>query len=97
MSASKDIIKRLQRMDAPHPGKTPAQRRVLDAIGCGNHSPIMSKATRDKLLRDGLIIELDPYEDNLNGMRFVMRRFEMPTPVHIQWCKAMSAECGDAQ
>lgn len=75
-----------------HPGKTPAQRRVLDEIGCGNHSPIMAKATRDKLLRDGLIVELTPLESRAGPFRMIIRQFEMPIPVHIQWCEAMEAE-----
>jgi hypothetical protein len=75
-----------------HPGKTPAQRRVLDAIGCGNHSPIMAKATRDKLLRDGLIVELSPLILPAGPFRMEVRQFDMPIPVHIQWCEAMSAQ-----
>jgi hypothetical protein len=71
-----------------HPGKTPAQRRVLDEIGCGNHSPIMARATRDKLLRDGLIIELEPERRPFIGsLCMTIQRFEMPIPVHMQWCE----------
>lgn len=77
-----------------HPGKTPAQRRVLDAIGCGDHSPYMAKATRDKLLREGLIVELEPMQVPFFGsLCMTVRQFEMPIPVHMQWCAAMSAEC----
>ena len=36
-----------------HPGRTPAQRRVLDAIGCGNNSPRMVAAVRDAMLKAG--------------------------------------------
>ena len=80
-----------------HPGKTPAQRRVLDAIGCGNYSPIMAKATRDKLLREGLIVELAPLESRAGPFRMVIRQFDMPTAVHIQWCEAMSVDAESDQ
>jgi hypothetical protein len=77
-----------------HPGKTPAQRRVLDQIGCGNHSPYMANITREKLLRDGLIVELSPLSVPFMGaIRMTVRQFEMPTNIHIQWCEAMSDEC----
>jgi hypothetical protein len=79
-----------------HPGKTAAQRRVLDEIGCGNHSPIMAKATRDKLLREGLIAELEPISERAGPFRLVIRQFEMPIPVHMQWCAAVAAESEDA-
>jgi hypothetical protein len=83
--------------NAKHPGKTPAQRRVLDEIGCGNHSPIMAKATRDKLLRERLIVEIEPrHEHCFGGVQIRFRQFDMPIPIHMQWCKAMAAEC-DAQ
>jgi hypothetical protein len=76
-----------------HPGKTPAQRRILDEIGCGNHSPVMAKATCDKLLRDGLVVELSPDERPFIGaITFQIRRFEMPIPVHMQWCQFQSEQ-----
>lgn len=79
-----------------HPGRTVAQRRVLDAIGCGNNSPLMSARTREALLNAGLIV--------LVGRKIVGRdrfgaitlpEYEMPIPVHMQWCEAVAAE-GDA-
>ena len=84
-------------MDKPttqstHPGRTPAQRRVLDSIGCGNHSPIMMKATREAMLKVGLIVELPGREDIYAGMRMTIRQFDMPTPVHMAWCDAVSGE-----
>lgn len=84
-------------MDRPrHPGKTPAQRRVLDQIGCGNNSPIMAKATRDKLLREGLITELPPMRVPVFGnLCMEVRQFEMPIPVHMQWCEAVGEEVID--
>jgi len=75
-----------------HPGKTAAQRRVLDAIGCGDHSPYMAKATRDAMLRDGLIVELSPLEIPVFGsLKMQVRQFDMPLPVHFAWC----ASCGE--
>lgn len=81
---------------APHPGKTPAQRRVLDEIGCGNYSPFMSPRTCRAMLDAGLIERLP---DRIVGRdRFgtiKVREFQMPIPVHYQWCQAMSeAEAG---
>ena len=75
-----------------HPGKTAAQRRVLDEIGCGNYSPIMAKATREKLLREGLIEELSPLESRAGPFRMIIRQFQMPIPVHFQWCASVEEE-----
>jgi hypothetical protein len=75
-----------------HPGKTPAQRRVLDEIGCGNNSPMMSDKTREKLLKDGLIVELSPkvFQDRFG--KLTIRQFEMPIHVHMEWCLSVSEE-----
>ena len=76
-----------------HPGKTPAQRRVLDAIGCGDHSPFMTKATSERMLRDGLIVEVPPLKIPFIGsLCMEVRQFDMPTNIHIAWCEAMRAE-----
>jgi hypothetical protein len=76
-----------------HPGKTPAQRRVLDAIGCGNHSPIMADSTREALLRRGLIVEVAPrFEPFSGGLAMKVRQFDMPIPVHMAWCDAMATD-----
>ena len=86
----------LNRSHALHPGRTPAQRRALDAIGCGNDSPVMANSTRDALLRAGLI---EPLSDQLVGggaLRVRVARFEMPVSVHMRWCEAMAAEASDA-
>jgi len=81
-----------------HPGKTAAQRRALDEIGCGNHSPYMAKATRDAMLRSGVIVELSPRHEPFGPFTITIRQFEMPIPVHMAWCDAMSAqvEAGEA-
>jgi hypothetical protein len=74
-----------------HPGKTAAERRILDQIGCGEFSPHMAPVTRKNMLRRGVIIE--------SGWRVVGRdalgdiripQFSMPTGIHMQWCKAMA-------
>ena len=79
-----------------HPGKTPAQRRVLDSIGCGHHSPLMAVATRHAMIRDGLIVELPSRRECFYGnIAMTIRQFEMPTPVHMAWCNAMADECPD--
>jgi hypothetical protein len=75
-----------------HPGKTAAQRRALDAIGCGNFSPIMAKATRDSLLRDGLIELAGQKYVGGGGLRVTIDEFSMPIRVHMAWCAAMAAE-----
>lgn len=77
-----------------HPGRSPAQRHALNEIGIGNYSPIMAKSTRDALLRRGLIEEISPKV--LSGpLPVTIRQFQMPIPVHIQWCKAMASEADD--
>lgn len=77
-----------------HPGRTPAQRRVLDEIGCGNHSPWMDGKTRNALLAASLIVELPPRV--LSGRLPVsIRQYDMPTPVHMAWCEACAEECPD--
>lgn len=78
-----------------HPGKTPAQRRALDQIGCGNHSPIMSKATRDALVKAGLIFHVC---DKIIGSPPLTMRvavYDMPIPIHMAWCDAVASEGGD--
>jgi len=69
------------------PGKTAAQRRVLDEIGCGNHSPIAAKATIKALLDQGLIVELSPMKVRVFGsVSMDVRQFDMPLHVHMEWC-----------
>ena len=75
-----------------HPGRTPAQRLALDAIGCGNPSPIMAPATRRALLDGGLIAEVG--QQIVGRDRFgdvTVPAYDMPIPVHWQWCAAIAA------
>lgn len=80
-----------------HPGKTAAQRRALDAIGCGDFSPAMADRTRDALLVAGLI---EPCGERILGRdRFgtiAVQEYQMPIHVHMQWCRAVaSSEAGE--
>ena len=76
----------------PHPGRTPAQRKVLDAIGCGDFSPSMSPRVRDALIAAGLIT---PAGEKVLGRDafgpITIPEYEMPIPVHMQWCAAVAA------
>lgn len=78
-------------MVSSHPGKTPAQRRVLDQIGCGNYSPIMAKATRDALLKAGLIEAMGA---RILPGRFPVhiQEFQMPLAIHMAWCLSCEDE-----
>lgn len=81
-----------------HPGKTAAQRRALDEIGSGHFSPPMHPKTRDRLLAEGLIRSYG-YKvvgrDRFGEIR--IEEFEMPIPVHYQWCQVMSAQFDEEQ
>jgi hypothetical protein len=76
---------------AKHPGRTPAERRVLDAIGGGNHSPFMRPTTEKAMLEAGLIYALPDKvsHDRLGTLR--VRQFDMPAAVHMAWCDWCSA------
>ncbi len=73
-----------------HPAATPAQRRILDAIGCGDSSPIMTKRTRDAMLKAGLIEEVSK-RVMPGALPLIIRQFQMPIPVHMAWCDYQSA------
>lgn len=76
-----------------HPAKTKAQRAVLDAIGCGDSCPPMSRQTRESMLSKGLITKVG--DKTLGKDRFGMITvpiYEMPVGVHIEWCSAMAIE-----
>ena len=77
----------------PHPGRSKAQRAALDAIGCGDNSPIMAPRTRAALLKAGLIQKCG--EKVVGRDRFgaiAIPEYEMPIPVHMQWCAAVAAD-----
>jgi hypothetical protein len=80
-------------MRPKHPGTTEAQRRVLDAIGCGDSCPPMTRRTRETLLRKGLIERVGERtlgRDALGAITLPI--YEMPIPVHMQWCSAVASE-----
>jgi hypothetical protein len=76
-----------------HPGRTAAQRKALDLIGCGENAPMMSNRTRDALLREGLIVKLPTshsiplHPSQPHGLAISIAQYEMPIPVHMQWCE----------
>ena len=79
-----------------HPGKTKAQQRALDEIGCGNHRPFMAKSTRDALLREGLIVEIAPARVpvGIGNLCMNVQRFDMTKQAHMQWCDYQSEQPG---
>lgn len=79
-----------------HPGKTPEQRRALDAIGGGDFCPPMAPATRDALLKAGLIVQVGA-KGVWNGfLRLtIIPTYKMPIPVHTQWCEWRSENCDE--
>lgn len=73
----------------PHPGRTSAERRALDRVGCGE-LPGCSPKTLRRLLDDGLLIDQgrDVRRDALGT--YVVPSYGMPIPVHYQWCSAVA-------
>lgn len=77
-----------------HPAKTKAQRRVLDAIGCGNYSPQMNNRTLEAMLTHGLIdIGKGKLVHDRDGFQLVPT-YEMPPRVHYQWRQYQNKESG---
>ena len=74
----------------PHPARTSAQRRALDAIGCGQ-PPRCSAKTIAALLEAGLIVDAggEVRRDAFGSYR--VPSYEMPILVHMQWCSAVAA------
>ena len=76
-----------------HPGRTPAQRRALDRIGCGDLCPPMHPRVRDALLSARLIEQRGMTTigcDTLGAIR--VPAYEMPYGVHFLWCSAVSQD-----
>lgn len=73
----------------PHPGRTSAERRALDKIGCGE-PPRCSPKTLRRLLDDGLLIDQgrEVRRDALGA--YTVPCYAMPLPVHYQWCSAVA-------
>lgn len=74
----------------PHPGRTSAERRALDRIGCGE-PPSCSPKTLRNLLDAGLVVDAGGVirRDALGSYR--VPSYAMPIPVHFQWCSAVAA------
>ena len=74
----------------PHPGRTSAERRALDRIGCGE-PPACAQKTLRNLLDAGLIVDVgtETRRDALGSYR--VPAYAMPIPVHFQWCSAVAA------
>jgi hypothetical protein len=73
----------------PHPGRTAAERKALDQVGCGQ-PPGCSHKTLRNLLDAGLIVEVggQTRRDALGEYR--IPSYEMPIPVHMAWCNAVA-------
>lgn len=78
-----------------HPGRTRAERKVIDAIGGGNHSPPMRDMVRERMIEDRLIerIEDRVIPDRLGEIRIV--QVDLPLAVHMQWCNWCSENIAD--
>lgn len=73
----------------PHPGRTSAERRALDRIGCGE-PPSCSPKTLKAMLDSGLIVDAggETQRDALGA--YTMPSYAMPIAVHYQWCSAVA-------
>jgi hypothetical protein len=73
----------------PHPGRTSAERRALDRIGCGE-PPACSQKTLRNMLDAGLIVDVgtETRRDTLGSYR--IPSYAMPIPVHFAGCSAVA-------
>lgn len=73
----------------PHPGRTPEERQVLDAIGHGDLTTPMAPEVRDALLKAGLIVEAGTeVRRDSHGERRVPA-YDMPLLIHADWSNAV--------
>lgn len=74
----------------PHPGRTSAERRALDKIGCGQ-PPGCSPKTLKAMLDAGMIEDTGSQvrRDALGSYRVPF--YEMTIPTHMAWCSAVAA------
>ncbi|MCJ2121370.1 hypothetical protein, partial [Methylobacterium sp. J-077] len=72
-----------------HPGRTSAERRALDRVGCGE-PPGCSPKTLRRLLDDGLLIDQggEVRRDALGT--YTVPSYAMPLAIHYQWCSAVA-------
>lgn len=88
----------VQKLSTPHPGNTPAQRKVLDQVGCGESLPSASAKTLAKMVEQGLLERLPDQvlgRDSFGAI--TVPQYEMPIPVHYQWCKYWSEQPCDEE
>ncbi|MGU3536798.1 hypothetical protein [Methylobacterium sp. A54F] len=74
-----------------HPGRTAAERKILDAIGCGDFNPRMHPKVRDRLLEAGLVVQCSERLIGQGWSAVRLPEYAMPIPVHMQWCSAVAA------
>jgi hypothetical protein len=73
----------------PHPGRTSAERRARDRIGCGELPSCSPKALK-ALLAEGLIVDRGG-ETRRDGLgTYTVPSYAMPLAVHYQWCSAVA-------
>lgn len=78
---------------AKHPGRTAAQRRILDQVGCGEHCPRAQRKTLDRMVEEGLLVRLPDMVLGRDALGTIaLPQYEMPIPVRYAWCQAMSAQ-----
>ena len=73
----------------PHPGRTSAERRALDRIGCGE-PPRCSPKTLRNMLDAGLIIDQGGRVCRDALGTYTVPSYAMPLAVHYQWCSAVA-------
>ena len=63
----------------------------------------MVAAVRDAMLKAGLIAEIEPRlifgrgSSPIDRIPVKVSRYEMPIPVHMQWCSAVAVESGEGR
>jgi hypothetical protein len=85
-----------ERLSGKHPGRTKAQRKVLDQIGSGECCPRAHPKTIDRLLKEGLIEHIGTSVLGRDAFgKIEMPVYEMPTPIHMQWCQYWADQPAD--
>lgn len=85
-------------MGERHPGKTPAQRRVLDQVGCGEYLPRASAKTLAAMVEQGLLTRLSDRVLGRDGFGSIsVPQYDMPIGVHMQWCRYWAENASDGE
>ena len=70
-----------------HPGRTAAQKRVLDQMGCGEVLPRAKRQTLDRMVDEGLIVRLADRIVGRDGFGLItLPQYEMTISTHYAWC-----------